>query len=56
LVAEAEPDFEAALRRGTALASAPPEGALLIAGSHYGIAPARAALGVTASPARSREP
>jgi dihydrofolate synthase/folylpolyglutamate synthase len=56
LAAESEPDFEAALRRGNELASAPPEGALLIAGSHYGIAPARAALGATPSPARSREP
>ncbi len=44
LAAEAEPSFEAALRRGSQLASEPPEGALLIAGSHYGIAPARAAL------------
>jgi dihydrofolate synthase / folylpolyglutamate synthase len=43
--AEAEPDFAAALRRGTELAAAPPPGALLIAGSHYAIAPARAALG-----------
>jgi dihydrofolate synthase/folylpolyglutamate synthase len=46
LAAEAEPDFEAALRRGSALATGPPEGALLIAGSHYGIAPARAILGL----------
>jgi dihydrofolate synthase / folylpolyglutamate synthase len=44
LVAEAEPSFAAALRRASALASEPPEGALLVAGSHYGIAPARAAL------------
>ncbi len=42
LPAEAEPSFEAALRRGAELAT--PEGALLIAGSHYGIAPARAVL------------
>jgi dihydrofolate synthase/folylpolyglutamate synthase len=55
LAAEAEPDFEAALRRGTELASAPPEGALLIAGSHYGIAPARAAVGAISAPAQSRE-
>jgi dihydrofolate synthase / folylpolyglutamate synthase len=41
LPAEAEPSFEAALRRASQLASEPPEGALLIAGSHYGIAPAR---------------
>ncbi|MFN8217440.1 MAG: Mur ligase family protein [Solirubrobacterales bacterium] len=44
LAAEAEPDLEAALRRGSALAAAPPEGALLVAGSHYAIAPARALL------------
>jgi dihydrofolate synthase/folylpolyglutamate synthase len=56
LPAEAEPDFEAALRRGSELAAAPPEGALLIAGSHYGIAPARAALGAAAAPLRSRKP
>ena len=42
LIAEAEPGFEAALRRGTELAAAPPPGALLVAGSNYGIAPARA--------------
>jgi dihydrofolate synthase/folylpolyglutamate synthase len=44
LAAEAEPNFAMALRRASALASAPPEGALLVAGSNYGIAPARAAL------------
>jgi dihydrofolate synthase / folylpolyglutamate synthase len=44
LPAEAVPSFEAALRRGTELAAAPPEGVLLLAGSHYGIAPARALL------------
>jgi dihydrofolate synthase / folylpolyglutamate synthase len=44
LPAEAEPGFEAALRRASELASAEPEGVVLIAGSHYGIAPARAAL------------
>jgi dihydrofolate synthase / folylpolyglutamate synthase len=44
LPAEAEPSFEEALRRGSALAAGPPEGALLVAGSHYGIAPARATL------------
>jgi dihydrofolate synthase / folylpolyglutamate synthase len=44
LAAQAEPGFEAALRRGAELAAEPPEGVLLIAGSHYGIAPARAAL------------
>jgi dihydrofolate synthase / folylpolyglutamate synthase len=42
--AEAEPNFGAALRRASALASEAPEGALLVAGSNYGIAPARAAL------------
>jgi dihydrofolate synthase / folylpolyglutamate synthase len=41
LPAEAEPSFAAALRRASGLAAEPPEGALLIAGSHYGIAPAR---------------
>ncbi len=44
LAAEAEPDFEAALWRARALASEPPQGAVLLAGSHYAIAPARAAL------------
>jgi dihydrofolate synthase/folylpolyglutamate synthase len=44
LAAEPEPSFEAALRRATALAAAPPEGVLVIAGSHYGIAPAKAVL------------
>jgi hypothetical protein len=44
LPAEGVPGFEAALRRATALAAAPPEGVLVIAGSHYGIAPAKAAL------------
>lgn len=42
LPAEAEPDFEAALRRARTLVSEEPEGVLLIAGSHYAIAPARA--------------
>jgi dihydrofolate synthase / folylpolyglutamate synthase len=46
LAADVETDFEAALRRGTALAAEPPEGALLVAGSHYGIGPARAILAV----------
>lgn len=45
LTAEAEPNFTAALRRGSALASEPTEGALLVAGSHYAIAPSRAILG-----------
>jgi dihydrofolate synthase/folylpolyglutamate synthase len=44
LAAEAEPDFAAALRRASALASEPPQGVLLVAGSNYGIAPARAVL------------
>jgi dihydrofolate synthase/folylpolyglutamate synthase len=44
LEAEAEPSFEAALRRASQLASEPPEGALLVAGSHYAIAPAREVL------------
>ena len=42
LAAEAEPGFDAALRRARAIASEPPEGAVLVAGSHYAIAPARA--------------
>lgn len=42
LSAEAEPEFAAALARATELASAPPPGAVLVAGSHYAIAPARA--------------
>jgi len=45
LAAEAEPSFEAALRRAVSLASEEPEGAVLVAGSHYAIAPARAGLG-----------
>jgi dihydrofolate synthase / folylpolyglutamate synthase len=44
LPAEAVPDFAAALRRARALAAAPPPGLLLVAGSHYAIGPARAAL------------
>ena len=44
LEAEVEPVFDAALRRGTLLATAPPERALLVAGSHYAIATARAML------------
>ncbi|HEX5983970.1 MAG TPA: cyanophycin synthetase [Solirubrobacterales bacterium] len=42
LAAEVEPSFEAALRQGRARAAAGPEGLLLITGSHYAIAPARA--------------
>jgi dihydrofolate synthase/folylpolyglutamate synthase len=44
LAAEAEPDFAAALARARALAAQAPEGIVLVAGSHYGIAPARAAV------------
>ena len=44
LPAEAEPDFDAALRRGLALATGPPAGALLLTGSHYVLGPARAVL------------
>ncbi len=46
LPAEAEPSFEAALRRAAKLATEPPEGAVLVAGSNYAIAPARSLLGV----------
>jgi len=42
LPAEAEPDLAAALERGRSLAAEPPEGVLLVAGSHYASAPARA--------------
>jgi dihydrofolate synthase/folylpolyglutamate synthase len=42
LPVEAEPDFEMALRRARTLADEGPEGVLLVAGSHYAIAPARA--------------
>jgi dihydrofolate synthase / folylpolyglutamate synthase len=44
LPAQAEPDFATALARASELAAAEPERVLLIAGSHYGIAPARAVL------------
>ncbi|MGN6257003.1 MAG: bifunctional folylpolyglutamate synthase/dihydrofolate synthase [Solirubrobacterales bacterium] len=44
LAAEAEPSFETALRHAVTLASEPPEGVVLVAGSHYAIAPARAVL------------
>jgi dihydrofolate synthase / folylpolyglutamate synthase len=44
LAAQAEPGFEVALRRAAELAAADPEGLLLIAGSHYAIAPAKALL------------
>lgn len=45
LPAEEEPDFAAAIRRGRELASAT-GGVLLVTGSHYLLAPARAALGL----------
>jgi dihydrofolate synthase/folylpolyglutamate synthase len=45
LRAEAEPQLAAALRRARLLALEPPEGAVLLAGSHYAIGPARAILG-----------
>jgi dihydrofolate synthase/folylpolyglutamate synthase len=45
LPAEAEADFDAALARAGDLAGESPEGLLLIAGSHYAIAPARALIG-----------
>ncbi|HEV7481754.1 MAG TPA: cyanophycin synthetase [Solirubrobacterales bacterium] len=44
IAAEAEPGFEVALARAAARASEPPAGVVLVAGSHYAIAPARAAL------------
>jgi dihydrofolate synthase/folylpolyglutamate synthase len=44
LPAEAEPSFEAALRRARELAEPEPEGLLLVAGSHYAIGPARGLL------------
>jgi len=50
VAAEAEADFERALRRGSALAAETPEGVLLVAGSNYGIAPARAALAPDSTP------
>jgi dihydrofolate synthase/folylpolyglutamate synthase len=44
LVAEQEPDFDIAVRRSRQLASELPGGLLVITGSHYVLAPARAAL------------
>ncbi|MET0559982.1 MAG: cyanophycin synthetase [Solirubrobacterales bacterium] len=44
LIAEAESDFATALRRARELAIAPPSGLLLVTGSHYALAPARAIL------------
>jgi len=49
LPAEAEPEFGAALALARAAAAAPPEGFVLVAGSHYGIAPAREALAAASS-------
>lgn len=46
LPAEAEPDFSAALMRAHLLAAGEPPGMLLVAGSHYALAPARAAPGL----------
>ncbi len=45
LPAESRPAFPEALRRACELAAEPPGGVLLITGSHYVLAPARAALG-----------
>jgi dihydrofolate synthase/folylpolyglutamate synthase len=44
VAAESEADFGAAVMRARDLAVGPPEGLLLITGSHYVLAPARAAL------------
>jgi dihydrofolate synthase / folylpolyglutamate synthase len=41
LGAEAQPDFKTALERAVVLAGEEPEGLVLVAGSHYAIAPAR---------------
>ena len=46
LPAEREPDFGAAVTRGRELAAELPGGMLLVTGSHYVLAPARAALGL----------
>lgn len=46
LAAEAEADFGRALARAVELALEPPAGVVIVAGSHYGIAPARRALSV----------
>jgi dihydrofolate synthase / folylpolyglutamate synthase len=48
LAAEAEAGFEVALRRALALAAEPPAGVVLVAGSNYAIAPARAVLAAAA--------
>jgi hypothetical protein len=44
LVAEQETDFTVAVRRAQSLAAELPGGMLLVTGSHYALAPARAAL------------
>jgi dihydrofolate synthase/folylpolyglutamate synthase len=44
LAAEQEPDFTAAVRRGRELATELPAGMFVVTGSHYVLAPARAAL------------
>jgi dihydrofolate synthase / folylpolyglutamate synthase len=44
LAAEAEPALGAALARARELAAGPPEGVLLVTGSHYALAPARRCL------------
>jgi dihydrofolate synthase / folylpolyglutamate synthase len=55
LAAEAEADFTAALRRASDLALESPRAAVLMAGSHYAIAPARALLATDSpSPPRRR--
>jgi len=45
LAAEVEPDFDTALQRAVTLAAGEPEGLVLVAGSHYAIAPARSVRG-----------
>ncbi|HEX5593750.1 MAG TPA: cyanophycin synthetase [Solirubrobacterales bacterium] len=45
LPAEAQPDFEIALKRAVALATEEPEGLVLVAGSQYAIAPVRTVRG-----------
>ena len=49
--AEAEPSFAAALRRGFRARVEAPEGVVLVAGSNYAIAPARAVLSDGGRPA-----
>jgi dihydrofolate synthase/folylpolyglutamate synthase len=45
LAGEAERDFKTALDRARSIAAAEPHGVVLVAGSHYAIAPARALIG-----------